>query len=49
MMARAYLTPEQAMEMSRRFQYCLHAFSDAQAVAKSILEGLTPHQQIRGS
>ena len=42
MMARAHLTPEKATEMSRRFQDYLHAFSDAQAVAKSILEQLTP-------
>jgi hypothetical protein len=41
MMARGHLTPEQAVEMGRRFQDYLHAFSDAQAVAKSILEILS--------
>jgi hypothetical protein len=41
MMARAHLTPEQATEMSRRFQDYLHAFGDAQAVARAILESLS--------
>ncbi|MGA2601297.1 MAG: hypothetical protein ABSH09_30400 [Bryobacteraceae bacterium] len=47
MMARGHLTPEQAVEMGRRFQDYLHAFSDAQAVAKSILEILSGNTAAR--
>jgi len=41
MMVRAHLTPEQSLELNRTFQNYLHAFGEAQAVAKSILEKLT--------
>jgi hypothetical protein len=40
MMARAHLSPEQSLELNRKFQDYLHAFGDAQAVANSILEKL---------
>ena len=40
MMARAQMSPEQSLEVNRKFQDYLHAFGDAQAVAKSILEQL---------
>ena len=40
MMVRAHLSPEQSLELNRKFQDYLHAFGDAQAVAKSILEKL---------
>ena len=40
MMVRAHLSPEQSLELNRKFQDYLHAFGDAQAVAKSILENL---------
>jgi hypothetical protein len=43
MMARAHMTPEQSLEVNRKFQDYLHAFGDAQAVAKSILEKLAGH------
>ncbi len=41
MMARGHLSPEKAVEMSRRFQDYLHAFGDAEAVARAILEILS--------
>jgi hypothetical protein len=40
MIVRAHLSPDQALELNRKFQEYLHAFGDAQAVAKSILEKL---------
>jgi hypothetical protein len=40
MMVRAQLTPDQAIEMNRRFQDYLHAFGDAQNVVRPILEEL---------
>ena len=40
MMVRAHLSPEQALELNRKFQDYLQAFGDAQAVAKGILEKL---------
>jgi hypothetical protein len=40
MMVRAHLSPEQSLELNRKFQDYLHAFGDAQAVAKSMLEKL---------
>jgi hypothetical protein len=40
MMVRAHLTPEQALELNRKFQDYLHAFGDTQALAQSILEKL---------
>jgi len=42
MMARAHMSPERSLEVNRKFQDYLHAFGDAQAVAKSILENLVP-------
>jgi hypothetical protein len=42
MMARAHMSPELSLEVNRKFQDYLHAFGDAQAVAKSILEQLAP-------
>jgi len=40
MMARAHLTPEQSLEINRKFQDYLHEFGDAQEIAKGILEKL---------
>ena len=40
MMVRSRLTPDQAVELNRKFQDYLHAFGDAQAVVKPILEEL---------
>ena len=40
MIVRAHLTPEQALELNRKFQDYLHAFGDAQGQAKTILEQL---------
>ncbi len=44
MMVRAHMTPEQSLELNRKFQDYLHAFGEAQAVAKSILEKLAGAQ-----
>lgn len=41
MIVRSRLSPDQALEMNRKFQGYLHAFGDAQAVVKPILEELT--------
>lgn len=41
MMVRAHLSPEQALELNRKFQDYLHAFGDTQSLAKSILEQLS--------
>ena len=40
MMIRRRLAPDRALEMNRKFQQYLQAFGDAQAQARSILEGL---------
>jgi hypothetical protein len=40
MIVRSRLSPDQALEMNRQFQGYLHAFGDAQAVVKPILEEL---------
>lgn len=40
MIIRSRLTPDQAIELNRKFQDYLHAFGDAQAVVKPILEEL---------
>lgn len=40
MIVRTRLTPEQAIEINRRFQSYLAAFGEAQNVARSILETL---------
>jgi hypothetical protein len=40
MIVRGRLSPQQALELNRRFQDYLHAFGDAQEVAKAILEKL---------
>jgi hypothetical protein len=48
MMARAHMSPEQSLEVNRKFQDYLHAFGDAQAVAKSILEQLANPTVSRG-
>jgi len=40
MLVRAHLSPEQALELNRKFQDYLQAFGDAQTVARSILEKL---------
>jgi len=41
MIARSRLTPDQAIELNRKFQDYLHAFGDAQAVVRPILEALS--------
>ena len=40
MIIRSQLNPDQALELNRRFQAYLHAFGDAQSIAKEILERL---------
>ena len=40
MLIRARLTPDQALELNRRFQSYLQAFGNAQDLARSILEEL---------
>ena len=40
MIVRSRLSPDQALEMNRQFQGYLHAFGDAQAMVKPILEEL---------
>jgi hypothetical protein len=40
MIVRSRLTPAQAIELNRKFQDYLHAFGDAQAVVKPMLEEL---------
>ncbi|MBZ5595051.1 MAG: hypothetical protein LAP39_22640 [Acidobacteriia bacterium] len=40
MIVRSRLKPDQAMELNRKFQDYLHAFGDAQATVKPILEQL---------
>ena len=40
MIVRSRLSPDQALEMNRQFQGYLHAFADAQAVVRPILEEL---------
>ena len=37
MIVRSRLTPDQALELNRKFQDYLHAFGDAQATVKPIL------------
>jgi hypothetical protein len=40
MIVRSELSPDRALELNRKFQTYLHAFGDAQTVARSILEEL---------
>ena len=40
MIVRSRLTPDQAIELNRKFQDYLHAFGEAQATVKPILEQL---------
>jgi hypothetical protein len=40
MIVRSELSPDRAIELNRKFQNYLHAFGDAQSVARSILEEL---------
>jgi hypothetical protein len=40
MIVRSRLTPDQAIELNRKFQDYLHAFGDAQTVVTPILEEL---------
>jgi hypothetical protein len=40
MIVRSLLTPDQAIELNRKFQGYLHAFGDAQTVVRPILEQL---------
>jgi hypothetical protein len=40
MIVRARLTPDQAIELNRKFQDYLHTFGEAQAVVQPILEEL---------
>jgi hypothetical protein len=40
MIVRSELSPDRAIELNRKFQNYLHAFGDAQSVARSILEQL---------
>jgi len=48
MIVRARLTPDQAIELNRKFQDYLHAFGDAQAVVKPILEQLARAERKQG-
>ena len=41
MIVRSQLSPDQALELNRKFQDYLHAFGEAQAAAKPILEALS--------
>jgi hypothetical protein len=40
MIIRSQLKPDQALELNRKFQAYLHAFGEAQQIAKGILEQL---------
>ncbi|MEX2261559.1 MAG: hypothetical protein WD696_06390 [Bryobacteraceae bacterium] len=40
MIVRSRLTPNEALELNRKFQDYLHAFGEAQAAAKPLLERL---------
>jgi hypothetical protein len=40
MIVRSELSPDRAIELNRKFQNYLHAFGEAQSVARSILEEL---------
>jgi hypothetical protein len=46
MIIRSQLNPDQALELNRRFQTYLHAFGDAQQIAKAILEQLAARGEI---
>jgi hypothetical protein len=41
MIVRAKLTPDQALELNRKFTNYLHAFGDMQALARTMLEELS--------
>lgn len=41
MIIRSRLTPDQALELNRKFQAYQHAFAEAQKAAKEILEELS--------
>ena len=43
MIIRRQLSPDQALELNRRFQTYLHTFGEAQQIAKSILQELSAH------
>ena len=43
MIIRRQLSPDQALELNRRFQTYLHTFGEAQQIAKSILEELSAY------
>jgi hypothetical protein len=45
MIVRARLTPDQAIELNRKFQDYLHVFGDAQSTVKPILEELAHAQR----
>jgi len=49
MIVRAQLTPDQAIELNRKFQDYLHTFGDAQAVVKAILEELSKAERKRAA
>jgi len=49
MIVRAQLTPDQAIELNRKFQDYLHTFGDAQAVVKPILEELSKAERKRAA
>ncbi len=40
MIVRSRLSPDQALDLNRKFQTYLHAFGDAQQIAKSLLQEL---------
>jgi len=43
MIIRAKLSPDQALDLNRRFQAYLQAFGETQQIAKFILDQLAPH------
>ena len=43
MIIRRQLSPDQALELNRRFQTYLHTFGEAQQMAKLILQELSRH------
>ena len=43
MIIRRQLSPDQALELNRRFQSYLHTFGEAQQIARSILQELSGH------
>jgi hypothetical protein len=45
MMIRAKLSPEEALELNRKFQNYLHAFGELQQLGSSILDQLAAHRE----